>query len=161
MDDPISIRPSCGEDGLRLARVLRKEDRREITLRYGNEPELVLPMMIASKHSKLAFTIHWNSKPHGMFGVDEVSPFVGCPWFLSSSELITNFRRRFIRESKDWLSMLSQDFNVLENYISSENAVHIRWVKSMGFEVLSEGFRVESTPFWKIRKLLNSVKTTT
>lgn len=156
----ILIRPSIPEDGTEISKNIRLPDRNEIKHRYGLKPELALPLMILSRRNKLSFTIEWNGMPHGIFGVSSASQNVGCPWFLSSAELIASFKKTFVGESKQWLKVLYQDYDLLENYILEENSVHIRWIQSLGFtlEERHEKFGVGKATFWKFRKILNATK---
>jgi hypothetical protein len=110
-------------------------------------------------HEKVKlFTIEWNDRAHGMFGVQtiNVKNKTGLPWFLCSETLIREHRIRFVRESKQWLETLSEGYNVLENYILAENVAHIRWIKSLGFSLTEyhEKYGLAQKPFWKFRKVL-------
>lgn len=160
MKDEISIRKSSVEDAIELAPRLRIEDRREIELRFAVSPESMLPLMIMSRSNRKAFTIRWGAEAHGIFGVDEISNGLGCPWFLSSRSLIENHKKRFVSESRHWLLELESGYATFENFILAENLTHIRWIQSLGFKLIEhhEDYGAAKVPFWKFQKTINAAR---
>lgn len=91
-----------------------------------------------------------------MFGVTKIAsvPGLGAPWMLASDELFDKHWRRFVREGKVWIGRLSSGYEVLENYAYAGNESHIRWLRSVGFDLVTlVPYGAAQKPFWRFRKI--------
>jgi len=92
-----------------------------------------------------------------LFGVRDVDEESGIPWFLSCDLFFSKHKRRFIKETPEYLEKLFGNKQYLYNYVSKENKVSQRWLKSLGFNVLTNNpikFRdVVFYPFEKRKEL--------
>jgi hypothetical protein len=75
-----------------------------------------------------------------LFGVGDLSHLsnVGCPWLLSSPELIEHHSKQLLRECKTWPAQWFEryGYRLLMNKIHKKNTVHIRWMQWMGAEII-------------------------
>lgn len=67
-----------------------------------------------------------------IFGISGKKGEVGIPWMLAS-HLLTKIRKPFVRECKEFLEEMSEDYQLLHNRVWSKNTEHIRWLKWLGF----------------------------
>jgi hypothetical protein len=157
-----SVRRATIADAKRLGKRLRRPDRKEILSNSGRRPLNALEKNIAT--SKKAFAIDDEGRILGLFGViDAVSSVsgrvVGRPWLIGSEELFRRYRRRFLTEYPEWLSTISEGYDVLENYVLEENTAHIKWLKWAGFEFkeLHQGFGSGRANFWRFELDVSTV----
>ena len=54
---------------------------------------------------------------------------VVCP-----SEELKKFPRRFYTESKYWLDVLQQDYEIIYNYVYEKNWLSLKWLQLCGFK---------------------------
>lgn len=118
------------EDGLRDA------DLRELEVN-GQTPRFALEFSL--KVSTRAYCILVDGRPAAIFGVADDIRFpgvsAGVVWLLGTPRLLT-ISRQFLRESRDYLNLLSRGYSVLGNVVHRENTVHIRWLEWLGFTIL-------------------------
>lgn len=121
------------EDCAELALTMRKEDREEIWHHSRFTPLLALQGGLLM--SKKCWSIIRDDRVVGMFGVASVDGTIGVPWMLASDELV-DIQIAFLRGCKDYLEEMFQGFELLCNSVWIGNAVHIRWLRWMGFKFL-------------------------
>lgn len=116
-------------DEVELAPRLRFHDLQEIEAASGRSPLDVLREG-GEQSSPSCSIISQQGFVVGMFGVGPG----GCVWLLGTDELTRDpLRRQFLRECRTYLRALHQTFPLLHNVIDERNAVHIRWLKWLGF----------------------------
>lgn len=83
----------------------------------------------------------------------EVTPHLayGSIWLLGSEELL-DIRMQFLRESRRWLDVVSQGCQLTGNVVHSENIVHVRWIKWLGYSFLRR-LVVGGQPFLEFAKI--------
>ncbi len=120
-----------------LARDMREIDVIEIRKFAGIGPEEALRMSI--RGAKLAYCLREkDGNPVSIIGVGWLpNPRAGIAWFLSSDK-IDKIGLLFLQETRAALDDFMQGHDVISNYIYSRNEKTIRWLKWMGFEILSE-----------------------
>lgn len=86
-------------------------------------------------------TIAIDGHAVAMFGVADDLRFphakAGLVWLLGTEGLL-KVRTQFLRESRKWLDLITQDYNVVGNYVHRSNTVHIQWLKWLGFSFIEE-----------------------
>ena len=75
-------------------------------------------------------------------------PRVGAVWMLCSPKIL-KYRRRFAKESRQWIEAMHQRYDLLWNVVDERNAVHIRWLTWCGFTFINrhETLGVAQVPF--------------
>ncbi len=143
------LKPATVEDAIALAQDLRAEDEAEIRALTGREPGEALVNGI--RYSDLPIAIMDDDhRILGMFGAVSVSdtPRLGVVWMLASPKIL-NHRRRFAKESRQWIEALQTHYDILANVVDERNAVHIRWLQWCGFTFINRHpeYGVEKLPF--------------
>ena len=144
----LTLRPSVIEDAAELALTMRQADRTEIAL--AGSPSPYDSLMRGIVNSSAPTTI---VGPEGdvvaMGGCVQLAPLVGCPWLLASDGLM-GIKRDFLRDCRPELLRLHGSFPTLYNEVWEGNAVHIRWLRWLGFTVADQpGTRPHFLPFWR------------
>ena len=123
------------DDAEYIAGRLRDADRREISAVTRESPVRVLVDGVI--YSDPCYVIKTRrGRPCGIFGTrDSEHPESGVVWLLGTNDL-TAESRTFIRNSKQILNELHEKYKTLFNVIDARNAVHLRWLKWMGFELV-------------------------
>tara|TARA_R100000655_G_scaffold71353_1_gene109719 strand:+ start:321 stop:797 length:477 start_codon:yes stop_codon:yes gene_type:complete len=150
--DKVFVRSSEPDDIDYVARHLRDADRKEIQAYVGISP--IEALSKGYQHSKKCFTGMANNKPFVMFGAVPVLEDVGSIWLLGTDQVLSN-KIQFLRQSKYWLDIIHKDFPLLFNYVDARNAVHIRWLKWLGFKFINlhKSFGVEQLPFYEFVRI--------
>lgn len=132
-----SLGPARSRDVDRLAPRLRASDLVELERLDGSDPHEVLTRSLAN--AKFALTIRdRDGHAVSMLGVGWLAnPRAGVAWFLSSDAL-DRFALVFLQEVRDNIDALMAGHDVISNYIHAPNVKTIRWLRWLGFEVLSE-----------------------
>jgi len=90
-----------------------------------------------------------------MFGVSGTKGDTGFPWMLASDAL-SSIRKSFLRESKDYVERMHEDYPKLTNFAWSKNTVHLQWLQWLGFFFLEPESYGESGElfirFYKVKK---------
>lgn len=145
-DVNLSVRPSLIGDCVYLAKNLREADHNEVQAAVGKSDLEALVFSWAA--TKTPYAIVNGETPAGIFGVVPVTQGVGAIWLLGTDEL-TQGRWTFLRESKKWLNKVSDDYQLLFNYVDERNTLHLRWIEWLGFTFINrhQHFGHEQRPF--------------
>jgi hypothetical protein len=152
------VRKAQPRDALEFGENLRSADIRGIELIADIPPLVALLAPFQNPQPKQLYTVVHAKRPLAMFGVSQsrkkTANRIGIPWFLGADELFENHLKFFVRESNFCLSRLGDSFDILENYVSVENKVHLYWVGRMGFEKAKyiSDYGISKSPFWKSEK---------
>ena len=75
----------------------------------------------------------------GLFGVVpfEEAPNAGAVWMLATPEL-DKIKKSFLKHAKEELQDLFEGYALLCNQVWSQNKIHIRWLRWMGFQINTE-----------------------
>lgn len=131
------VREALDGDLDKLSPRLRAADLLELKA-HGVDAETALRLGFES--SNPCYTIEHLGQVIAMFGAPPhpVVPSVGMVWLLGSDEISTKeVRTRFLRESRRWIDEVGQDFDLLCNMVHEENALHIKWLASLGFTFIN------------------------
>ena len=127
-------RPSIKLDCYELAPRLCQRDAYEVLSSDGLSPLDALLMSLERSYE--CNTILRNGEPMGMFGVGYGGDtFSGVPWMLTDGDF-QGFRKRFLKEGRQWIGNLKKRHQILFNYVHSENEDSIRWLKWLGFKFM-------------------------
>lgn len=132
MSPSVEIRPATFRDALTLE--LRRADRDEVEAMSGRNPRAVLVESV-EKSAKA-----WAGLADGrlvcLFGVVPLTliGITGTPWLLGSPEVCA-FSRQFLRRNRAYVAEMLADFPRLANAVDARNAVSIRWLRWLGFQM--------------------------
>ena len=133
---------------------LREADKKELKASCGLGP--VTALTLSLKGSVNAYVLADKTDTAVlMFGV-VASPqdSVGVPWMLGSNGIYKH-TRKLTTECKMWLEFIHKDYDLLFNYVHSENPKAIRWLQWMGFTMvrLIPDYGVGKQPFYEFVKV--------
>lgn len=151
----VKILPATVEHCKALAPTLREMDIKECK---AMSPDLsvleILTEGVERAHKALA-VVDEKDGCVAIFGVRKLDDSRCIPWMLASDLFFIKYRRRFIKEASGFASMLVDGFAFAFNFISLDNTVCQRWIKSLGFTVnYQEEYLVNGVtfvPFYYIR----------
>jgi len=118
---------------------MREEDAKEVMAGCGQTPTDALLFCFFS--SRPCMTIVGRSgNPIAMWGVVDQGERLGRVWMLGTDELVQDKPNslQFLRQAKGWLARMLKDYDVLFNYVDARNAVHVKWLRWMGFTFIAE-----------------------
>lgn len=118
-------------DVLILASNIRDCDRREIWHCSRSSP--FDAFKTGYDVSDRPLVIEYNGQPIAMFGVSGTKGSIGVPWMLATDG-IKKIKKAFLRECRDYVEEMHENYPVLTNFVWSKNIVHIAWLKWLGFQ---------------------------
>lgn len=124
------VREAKVMDVVLLADDIREEDRKEIWHIARKTPQQAF--MDGYHHSDTPFVIEYMGKPIAMFGVSGFKGDRGFPWMLGTNG-INRIKKQFLRECRDHVEIMHQNYPILGNVVWSKNKTHIDWLKWLGF----------------------------
>lgn len=124
------VRAATRDDCLDLATRMRKEDVQELLHLNDLGPRENLLLLF---HQGETFAVVWGTEVVALFGHYGYPGMVGVPWMLASPTL-TKIRKSFLRECREYVLRMLKVYGKLENYVWTENEVHIKWLRWLGFE---------------------------
>lgn len=141
----VTVRPATAADALAMCPLVRDEDMAEVQALGRTVFEALMEGL-----SYGAYVVERHRVPVAIFGVAPVSPGFGAVWMLGTHEL-KDIRWLFLRESRRWLSVLGDGYELLGNVVDARNHLHIRWLQWLGFSFvqLIPAFGKERRPFYE------------
>lgn len=135
----LTIRPATREDAVSIAPRLRPEDKQEIEIATGQSATEVVPL--AFDTSTECYTVRLTDRhgriepdPSAIFGVAKDTETLGVLWMLASSEIV-RAPMSILREAQHWVAEFHRRYpGGLHNLVWSENDLHLRWLRLLGFE---------------------------
>ena len=126
--------PATGISAALITPLLRNCDRAEISA------TLAMP-----EQEAIARSIENSTEPleawHGMelvclFGIGQsrLRPGYGSPWMVGT-DAIYKHDQLFLRMSRAWIEAVHPQYQLLENWVFSENRDAMRWLDWLGFEI--------------------------
>lgn len=117
-----------------LASRLRRADLEEIdalSFADGVETSLLLSFSLSDE----CYVWLVGGEPAAIFGVAPMVdvPGTGCPWFLGTDK-VREERRFFLTNSREWIAHFNRRYPLLENFVSPNNLLSIRWLRWCGFK---------------------------
>lgn len=151
------VRPYELGDETQLAPNLRGADLAELTA-SSDRPAVELLREGAEQSAPSCSVLDDRGQVVAMFGVVPVGKHSGRVWLLGSDSLAKNpLRKQFIRESHLYLNALFHNYRLLFNHIDERNALHVRWLKWLGFTFIrrNPAYGREQRPFLEFVKCVN------
>ena len=122
------------EDMIEIARMMRRQDRRELVGIVG--PNIEAETLLCLEASEQAYICKCDGVPLAAFGVVRTSPFehVGIIWMLATEEKAKHkiYTGKWTRKG---IRAFLQDWDYLYNYIDEGNDDTIKWLKWIGAKV--------------------------
>tara|TARA_Y100000310_G_scaffold214927_1_gene215907 strand:+ start:132 stop:596 length:465 start_codon:yes stop_codon:yes gene_type:complete len=148
MSKQVEIRQSRQEDILPIAHRMREADVKEIWASNRLSPYKALLLGMNAEGN--CWTILGDGIPEAMIGVSQRSLLSnrGIAWMLGT-DVLTEDKRLFMRLTKELFDDAVQGYTYLENYVSTENRLSLRWIQAMGFEFEEDIINRNGTPFKK------------
>lgn len=136
----VTIVPAGMDHISSIAARMREADRVEVWAASRSTPHSSL--MTSLQHSRWAMTALVDGRPEVMWGVADLNILTGtgAPWLLGTDAVERHYRL-FLRHSIQWKEKLSEQYQVLMNFVHDENEVSKRWLKWLGF-TLHEPFEM-------------------
>ena len=130
----VDVHDADQADVLRLAARMRDIDRREIWEMAEMRPYDAAVYSVAS--SRYSRAIYVNGEICCIYGVgtDEDDDSLGVPWMLSTDEL-AKYPRLIVSLGREAVAEMKELYIALANYVHVDNAVAIRWLEWLGFDV--------------------------
>ena len=142
-----SLGPATAADAQMLAPNLRESDLVELAAGDGREPLVALTQSI--EQAKFALALRdGRGRTVSLLGVNWIAanPRAGSIWFVSDQRL-DSFGLVFLEHVRLAFDDLVAGHDVVSNWIHEPNTKTVRWLKWMGFEVLSR-HRSERSGEW-------------
>lgn len=142
-----SITPVSLRHVTELAQGMREADRQEVWAAGHQTPEQAVHLSLAA--SRQAWVGLADERVVFIVGVGSgtILCLTGVPWLLATNKM-EQHARRFLRESREMVAVMREDYALLRNYVDVRNRVAIRWLRWLGFEILPpEPFGIDSLPF--------------
>jgi|TARA_Y100000310_G_scaffold239947_1_gene243748 hypothetical protein len=148
MSKQVEIRQSRQEDILPIAHRMREADVKEIWASHRATPYKAL--VTGFKAEGNCWTILGDGIPEGMIGVTRKSLLSnnGIAWLLGT-DVLSQEKRQFVELTKKLFDDAVEGFDYLENYISVDNRLSLRWLQALGFTIEDEIINMNGTPFKK------------
>ena len=117
-----------------IAHGLRSADAHEVWAFSRFYPSAAVRFSL--KASERTWTLLYLDKPIMMFGVarDSLLSNTGVPWLLGTNDIMS-IRLTVLKLSRGYIDKMLENFDLLENYVHSENLVSIHWLKWCGFTI--------------------------
>ena len=148
------LRPTTVEDVMFLAPNLRQADRNECLAATGREPLGILldGLRLADKTMTMVAP---TGIPVGIVGVGKSAVEDAGSIWLCATDDIEKYQMTFLRNSKQVLKQLQQEYLVLHNFADARNELHITWLRWMGFSFINkhEQWGFEQRPFYEFVRI--------
>lgn len=148
------IRLATEEDIAYVAPRMRQADKDEVWASGGYEPEEAL--RLSYRASRPCFAgVNDKNEPSALFGAAPLSDNVGAVWLLGTNSIDTS-PISFLRWSKKFFPYVMEPYDMVCNLVHAENAVHIKWLRWLGFSFLRKvKHGPEQQPFYEFARLSN------
>ena len=125
MDNKFMVKLTKAEDVVNLIGHLRQDDLDELQIKGHTD---LIALMDGYIFSDECYSVFVNNHIAGMFGVSKRTKSI---WFLGSDEC-EHCKRQWIRTAGYYIRHFLEISPVLTNTVSTNNKVHIKWLKRMG-----------------------------
>ena len=148
------LRPTTVEDVMFLAPNLRQADRKECLAATGREPLGVLLDGLRLADTTMTMVAP-TGIPVGIVGVGKSAVEDAGSIWLCATDDIEKYQMTFLRNSKQVLKQLQQEYLVLHNFADARNELHIKWLRWMGFSFINkhEQWGFEQRPFYEFVRI--------
>ena len=146
------VREYVPSDATAIAKEMRQADRDEVAAHSGATPHDAITRGMSLSKIRCTIVRTWGHKPVGVFGVTED----GTIWCLGTDDLLRKpLVYQFMKECRRYVDTLQNIYPILHNVIDGRNAVHIRWLRWMGFTFIRRipQFGVENREFMEFVRI--------
>ena len=133
------LRLATPADAAQLAATMRGEDAAEVRAQAGQSPaEALLGGLLLSRPC-LALA-GAGGRAIAMLGVIPEHELAGRVWLLGAAGMLDNQldRRAFVRHAPEVIAWMHSVRPLLFNVVDARNEVHVRWLRRMGFTLISD-----------------------
>lgn len=149
----VTYQPVTQADITELAQIMREVDRQETAAATGESPEVGLTR--SWKDSIECFSARDEAGVLAVWGVSKAaSEDAGCPWMVGT-ERVADYAKLLVRDARITVNRWSDQFMVLENFVSVDNVTSIAWLQALGFTIGSTipEFGVGKKPFYHFYRI--------
>lgn len=148
----LAFRPPTEDDLAYVAERMRKLDALECKLMSGLTPMTAL--QLCADQSDLIWAAVLDGEPVAIFGLSAPTEIVGHPWLLGTDRL-REVPLLFVKSCAAFVHAWLTVRPVLYNVTLARNELHVKWIKSLGFETTESrvidghkflGFRLCASP---------------
>jgi len=142
------IRPSTHEDCLIVGSNLREREMQEI---WGYNNSLPVEGVTNSFNTSVVkMTIEHDGKPIAMFGIMILNE-VPTLWLMPTNDL-EKIGRNFVRNTKEWINKMLEEYPTLVAYVNCLNEESERWMVYVGGQYIRKVFMgKDNAPFWEFK----------
>jgi len=154
--DKASVRAGTKEDAYVLGPNLKEIDTLEVSACSGGSNIDGILSAFDVPNSKI-YTIVDDKDDYilGMFGCGDClhsGVGFGVPWLLGTKRL-EEHSKQFLRHNRKWVKEISGEYEILYNYIHTDNAIGQRWLTWCGFDIKTNyKHRIGGQPFYLFMK---------
>lgn len=137
---------------LPIAASMRAADRREVWASHRDTPYEALSRSLGA--SEKAWTAIVDDAPAVVWGVargGSVFSRKGLPWMLGTDD-IAKYWLEFLKQSRPWVDLMREGYELLENYVHGENQLSIKWLRWCGFQVSLEETKIHGENFYRFSR---------
>lgn len=133
----VCVRETVIDDIATMLGHLRYEDHKDCW--YAGKMTADDALVMSYRKSAVCYTIVMNGTPAACFGAAPLTmlDIKGVPWLLGT-DAIRKIGLTGARLSRQYIKVLLDRFEVLENWVDANNEVSLRWLKFCGFHIQPE-----------------------
>jgi len=121
----------------RIAANMRKQDVEEVRASSAIPIHDILPRSVSISSHGWVITSDKTGEPIAVFGAAPLAlPRMGAAWMLGTDG-IEDEALSIARHSRRYMDEMQADYDLLWNYIDARNEVSMRWLKWIGFRLVS------------------------
>lgn len=128
---------------------LRDADRLELSVASTNNKSDKDNLQHCVDISYKCRTLLYKGEPFFIYGITND----GFVWAMGTDRIL-ECKKEFYKVSLGEVDWLHEDFEVIGNYVHSENSLHINWLKRIGFEGFTP-FEINKNKFYKFWRYKN------
>lgn len=132
-----TLRPATAADIVRIAPLLRDEDKREVEIASGHPPEVSLPRSFGLPGSVTLYAEERSTGRPLMIGgtVPIIPSLIGAVWMLATPAALDH-RIAMVRDTRAQIERWHEQYPLLFNCVWAGNATHVNWLRAMGFSLV-------------------------
>lgn len=127
----IEVVEATTEHAKHVLKHLRQADKQELVSMHGECSHQMLEDFRAYSHR--AFAVLLDGEPALLCGISGAG-LIGVPWAVGTDRM-KEVAQFFTKEARRRIDGWQEEHPVLVNRVSASNALHIRWLKLLGFEM--------------------------
>jgi hypothetical protein len=155
-----STRPAHKMDVHAIAPFMRQQDVEEVRVSHGVTPHEALSIGLECSDtcrvgvSNGVPVVMYGVSPHTLLGEN------GTIWLLGTDEAALNWKP-FMRVYREEISIITQGFKHVENWVDRRNTVSLRWLRWMGFSVedTPQPYGIYQMPFYHFTRDIETCAT--